>query len=81
MKRFVPLLAAVLAAGSAVAKDPVPGPGDLAPDFVSKSLITHEAVQLSAQRGRLVFLSFFASWCGPCRKEVPILEGVQRRLG
>jgi len=81
IRRFVPLLAAGLVAGGAAAREPGPGPGDLAPDFVSKSLITHEAVQLSAQRGRLVFLSFFASWCGPCRKEVPILEGVQRRLG
>ena len=73
-------IAACLLGSVAPAAEPVPQVGDVAPDFTSKSLLTHEKVQLSAQRGRLVFLSFFASWCAPCRKEVPILEAVQRRL-
>ena len=82
LKLFAPLLIAGLCTVPALAgADPVPGVGDLAPDFTSKSLLTHEPVQLSAQRGRIVFLSFFASWCEPCRKEVPVLEGVQKRLG
>ncbi|MBS0378438.1 MAG: TlpA family protein disulfide reductase [Proteobacteria bacterium] len=63
------------------APPPAPGVGDLAPDFTSRSLVSHEKVQLSAERGRIVFLTFFASWCAPCRKEVPVLEAVQKRLG
>ena len=81
LKLFAPLLAASLLTLAAQAGETVPGVGDLAPDFTSKSLLTREPVQLSAQRGRIVFLSFFASWCGPCRQEVPVLEAVQKRLG
>jgi peroxiredoxin len=74
-------LAASLIASAALAADKHPGRGDIAPDFTAKDLLTHEPVTLSQQHGKLVFLTFFASWCPPCRKEVPILEGVQRKLG
>ncbi len=76
------LYGAVLAPIAGLCAPPaVPGVGDLAPDFTSRALVSHEKVQLEAQRGHIVFLSFFASWCGPCRKEVPVLEAVHKRLG
>ena len=55
--------------------------GESAPDFTTKKLLTRDAVTLSGQQGKLVFLTFWASWCPPCRKELPILENVQRTLG
>jgi peroxiredoxin len=74
-------IAGCLIASAALAGDERPGVGDVAPDFTAKDLLTHQPVTLSEQHGKLVFLTFFASWCPPCRKEVPILEGVQRKLG
>jgi peroxiredoxin len=67
------------AAAAESAKTPVAG--DAAPDFTAANLMTHAPVKLSSEQGKLVFLTFWASWCPPCRQELPVLEGVQRRLG
>ncbi len=76
-------LAGCLAAAASLAAAAPAGPavGDAAPDFTTKNLLTHDPVTLSRQQGKLVFLSFWASWCAPCRKELPVLEAVQRQLG
>jgi peroxiredoxin len=62
-------------------KQPGPGVGDVAPDFTTKAFLSRQPVTLSEQHGKLVFLTFWASWCPPCRKEMPVLEQVQRKLG
>jgi thiol-disulfide isomerase/thioredoxin len=38
-------------------------------------------VLVSAYHGKVVVLSFWASWCGYCLKELPVLEKIQRVLG
>lgn len=59
---------------------PVPTPTPsvtLAPDFSLPTLLgDSETVTLSAYRGQVVILNFFASWCPPCREEMPALEKV-----
>ena len=38
-------------------------------------------VKLSRWRGRVVLLNLWATWCAPCRKEMPTLNDVQKQLG
>ncbi len=47
--------------------------GDVAPDF-SISLEDGSVKKLSDLKGKVVWINFFATWCPPCRKELPQLD-------
>lgn len=44
-----------------------------APDFSLKDLIGNK-VELNQFKGKVIFLNFWATWCSPCREEMPSLE-------
>lgn len=67
-----------LAAGpDPVAERGVVRVGDEAPNFQLRDLAGH-TVSLSQLRGKVVLLNFWATWCGPCRIEMPAMEQLYR---
>ena len=52
--------------------------GQVAPDFALKSS-TGENLRLSEYRGDVVMINFWATWCGPCRQEMPLLDELYSR--
>ena len=52
--------------------------GQPAPDFALKSS-TGENLRLSEYRGDVVMINFWATWCGPCRQEMPLLDQLYAR--
>ena len=49
-----------------------------APNFTLKSR-SGKNIKLSELRGQVVMINFWASWCGPCRKEMPLLEQIYKK--
>lgn len=49
-----------------------------APDFTLKSR-SGKNLRLSDYHGQVVMVNFWASWCGPCRQEMPLLEDISKK--
>lgn len=54
--------------------------GAKAPDFELKTL-TGDSVKLSDLNGKKVMLNFWATWCPPCKEEMPAMEKLHKEAG
>jgi len=79
------VVALMLVAGVRMAHRPKPSgssqmKGDVAPDFALQSL-DGKTVHLSDYRGKAVLLNFWATWCAPCKIEMPWFVELQKEYG
>jgi thiol-disulfide isomerase/thioredoxin len=72
---FLAAVFSVLAASSMAASGLT---GQVAPDFALKSA-SGKNLRLSEYRGDVVMINFWATWCGPCRQEMPLLDDLYTR--
>lgn len=78
----IPILAIVAKACSGVRGQPGTAAGVRvsseagmrAPDFTLREMTTGESISLSQFQGQPVLLNFWATWCGPCRLEMPHIQ-------
>jgi thiol-disulfide isomerase/thioredoxin len=74
---FARACAALLFSVSALASAAMPSAGDASPDELGVTL-KNEPVRLQDYAGKAVVVSFWASWCPYCLKELPILYNIQK---
>lgn len=85
MIRFiVPILAAALILSATAMARPAPeakiGIGDVPPDYLGQDRDGQD-ILASAQRGKVVVVTFWATWCPPCLRELPVLQGIREQVG
>lgn len=74
------LLALALSLFACIAQAAGPGIGDMAPGALGNGR-DGKPVALEHYRGRIVVVTFWASWCTYCLKELPVLDSLQRHAG
>lgn len=72
--------AAVAGASASEADPAMPKAGDMAPLVIGKTA-ADDVVDISQYKGKVVVISFWATWCGYCIKELPVLENIQKAAG
>lgn len=87
-RRLRTLCLAVLVATAAVAAPAAPARAEnerpavgSAPPAIHGKDWQGRDVDLSAHQGKVVIVTFWASWCGPCRRELPMLDAIRKTVG
>ena len=74
----IALFALTTLLGAPASQAAMPQTGTAAPDFTLKSN-SGKNLKLSEHRGEVVMINFWATWCAPCRQEMPLLNRIHEQ--
>ncbi|HBC57462.1 MAG TPA: redoxin [Gammaproteobacteria bacterium] len=80
VKRFISLATAVVMLSVSVAPVHAVSTGEPAPSIILPHLQSKQLVDLEQYKGKVVYLDFWASWCGTCRISMPQIEQLHQDL-
>ena len=79
MNRFLLIISALLLATGTLAAELKPYSGEPLPDFTLSDM-QGKGHTLSGYRGKVVMVNFWATYCGPCIKEIPSMQRLKGKL-
>lgn len=81
MRRLCAVLALGLLVGCGESLEPAPHVGDALPDLTFATLSRTDSLSFAELEGRPVLLNMWATWCPPCREEIPFLQALHEEFG
>lgn len=78
-KSLAVFMAALLISSASFAQENTLKAGEICPDFTYQD-VTGKSYSLADFAGKYIYLDMWATWCGPCKKEIPFIKTLEEKM-